>query len=119
LPGSGSANPREPDPIPGPDPKHRLKEAAAASYQVLVHAGNVVGGVYGAGRGSNGGGQDQVLRGKGGMQVLKYQIFKYDKISEQKIILSSIQLQQPDSHTKYLWVFSEGIRNNFRYLYSH
>ncbi len=42
------------------------------SYQVLVHAGNVVGSVYGAGRGSNGGGQDQVLRGKGGVQVLKY-----------------------------------------------
>jgi hypothetical protein len=55
------------------------------SYQILVHAGNVVGGVYGAGRGSNGGGQDQVLRGKGCVQVLKYQkpktVFKYDKIS--------------------------------------
>jgi hypothetical protein len=55
-----------------PDKKHRLTEAADASYQVLVHAGNVVGGVYGAGRSSNGGGQDQVLCGKGGVQVLQY-----------------------------------------------
>jgi hypothetical protein len=81
-------NPWEPHPIPHPE--HLLTEAAAASYQVLVHAGNVVGSVYGAGRGPNGGGQDQVLSGKGCVKVLKYQIFKYsNKTKYQKNISSS------------------------------
>ncbi len=73
-----------------PDKKRRLMEAVAASYQILVHAGNVVGSVNGAGRGSNGGRQDQVLCGKGGVQVLKYSNRRYQK----KIFLILVQFEK-------------------------